>query len=70
MAQALNGAVYAVDPDTGVATLVGPSPVGVADNIATLADGRVLLSGLTGGSVGVFSPSGAGFDVTVRPIGS
>ena len=70
VAQALNGSVYAVDPDTGVATLVGPSPVGVADNIATLADGRVLLSGITGGSVGVFSPSGTGFDVTVRPIGS
>jgi hypothetical protein len=70
VAQSLNAAAYAVDPGTGVATLVGPSPIGVGDNIATLADGRVLLSAFTGGRVGVFTPTGGGYTTSIRPIGS
>lgn len=67
--QCFNAAAYAVDPDTGVATLVGTSPLGIADNIVALTDGRVLLSGFFGGAVTVFTPSGSGYTATVRPIG-
>ncbi len=67
--QCFNAAAYAVDPGTGVATLVGTSPLGIADNIVALTDGRVLLSGFFGGSVTVFTPSGPGYAATVRPIG-
>jgi hypothetical protein len=70
VAQSLNSAAYAVDPGTGVATLVGPSPIGVGDNIATLADGRVVFSAFAGGRVGVFTPSGSGYTTSIRPIGS
>jgi streptogramin lyase len=70
VAQALDPTVYAVDPLTGMATSIGYSPVGAADNIASLADGRVVLSGLTGGAVGVFTPTGSTWTVTVRPVGS
>jgi len=60
VAQGLNAAVYAVDPSTGVARLVGRSPVGVADNVVVLTDGRVLLSNFTGGAVTVFTPGPGG----------
>jgi hypothetical protein len=70
VAQSLNGAAYTVDPSSGVAQFLGTSVASVADNIATLADGRVLLSSFAGGSVRVFTPSGGGFTPSVRSIGS
>ncbi len=60
VAQGFNAAVYAVDPATGVARLVGRSPVGVADNVLALTDGRVLLSDFFGGTVTVFTPGPGG----------
>ena len=69
VAQSLDPAAYAVNPATGVATLVGRSPLGVGDNIAALPDGRVLLSAFTGGSIAVFTPSAVGYTTTVRAIG-
>ena len=70
VAQGLNAAVYAVDPATGVARLVGRSPGGVADNVVVLTDGRVLLSNFFGGSVTVFSPGPGGtYTTSVLRIG-
>jgi outer membrane protein assembly factor BamB len=60
VAQCFNPSVYAVDPDTGVATLVGRAPLDTADNLVVLDDGRVVLSGFFGGKVVVFDPDGAG----------
>ncbi|MFZ4433597.1 MAG: hypothetical protein ACOYOQ_10425 [Microthrixaceae bacterium] len=71
VAQGLNAAVYAVDPATGVATLVGRSPLDVADNVLALSDGRVLLSGFFGGKVTVFSPGPGGtYATSVLQIGT
>jgi len=58
--QCLNPSVFAVDPDTGVATLVGRAPFDAADNVVVLDDGRVLLSGFFGGRLAVFTPTGGG----------
>jgi len=69
VAQAFNAAAYAVNPTTGVATLVGTSSAGIADNILALTDGRVLLSGFVGGSVTVFTPSGPGYSTSVLAVG-
>jgi sugar lactone lactonase YvrE len=60
VAQCFNPAVFAVDPDTGVATSVGRAPLDVADNLVALDDGRVVLSGFFGGRVAVFTPAGDG----------
>jgi len=70
VAQCFNAAAYAVDPMTGVATLVGSSPLGIADNIVVLTDGRVLVSGFFGGKVSVFTPSGGGYSTSVLGIGA
>ena len=45
IAQGVDPALYAVDPSTGHATLVGTSPEAAADNVLVLSDGRILLSG-------------------------
>ena len=68
--QCFNAAAYAVDPDTGVATLVGRSPLDLADNIVVLDDGRVIVSGFFGGKVGVFTPGPGGYSTAVRPVGT
>jgi streptogramin lyase len=60
VAQCFNPSVFAVDPDTGVATLVGRAPLDTADNIVVLDDGRVVLSGFFGGKVVVFTPAADG----------
>lgn len=60
VAQCFNPSVFAVDPETGVATLVGRAPLDTADNLVVLDDGRVVLSGFFGGNVAVFDPDGAG----------
>ena len=71
VAQCSNAAAYAVDPDTGVVTLVGRSPLQFADNIVVLADGRVVLSGFFGGQVTVFTPAGGGsWTTSLLHIGS
>lgn len=71
VAQCVDPAVYEVDPATGTATLVGRSPLAFADNVVALADGRVLLSGLFGGQVTVFTPTAAGgWRTSVLAIGS
>ncbi len=57
VAQCFNPSVYAVDPVTGVARLVGRAALDTADNIVVLDDGRVLLSGFFGGAVAVFTPT-------------
>jgi streptogramin lyase len=60
VAQCFNPSVFAVDPDTGIATLVGRAPLDTADNIVVLDDGRVVLSGFFGGKVVVFTPADGG----------
>ena len=60
VAQCFNPSVFTVDPDTGIATLVGRAPLDTADNIVVLDDGRVVLSGFFGGKVVVFTPAGDG----------
>ena len=45
IAQGVDPALYAVDPATGHAALVGRSPEAAADNVLVLSDGRILLSG-------------------------
>ncbi len=70
VAQCINASVFAVDPTTGVATLVGRAPLDTADNVVVLDDGRVLLSGFFGGKVAVFTPDGTGrYDVRNQRIG-
>ncbi len=56
VAQCVSPEVYRVDPTTGFATLVGRPATPVADNIASLPDGRVLMSPFTGNVVTVFDP--------------
>lgn len=68
--QCFNAAVYAVDPATGVATLVGRSPGGIADNVLVLDDGRVLISDFFGGSVTVFTPAGGSYTASTLHIGA
>lgn len=71
VAQGFNASVYAVDPGTGVARLVGRSPIGVADNIVVLTDGRILLSSFFGGTVTVFTPGpGGAYSASVLRIGT
>ncbi len=60
IAQGVDPAVWAVDPMTGVATLVGRSPLPYADNITVLDDGRLVVSGFLGSGYVVFRPDGAG----------
>lgn len=60
VAQCFNPSVFAVDPDTGVATLVGRAPLDAADNLVVLDDGRIVLSGFFGGRVVVFTPTSDG----------
>ncbi len=68
--QGIEAAVYAVDPATGVARLVGRSPIDVSDNVVALTDGRVLLSGFFGGKVTVFTPDpGGSWSTSVLQIG-
>jgi sugar lactone lactonase YvrE len=68
--QCFDAAAYAVDPTTGIATLVGRSPLGLSDNVLVRDDGRVLLSGFFGGQVAVFTPSSSGYDTSVVTVGS
>ncbi|MCO5305691.1 MAG: hypothetical protein M9906_07085 [Microthrixaceae bacterium] len=71
IAQGVDPALYAVDPATGHAALVGRSPEAAADNVLVLSDGRILLSGFVGNSVVVFSPDGTGGWIrTVTAVGS
>ncbi|MCP4436766.1 MAG: SMP-30/gluconolactonase/LRE family protein [Actinomycetia bacterium] len=70
VAQCANPSAYAVDPSTGEATLVGRSPLPIADNILVLDDGRVILSGFFGGQAAVFTPAGGGWTPSVLTIGS
>lgn len=60
VAQCFNPTVFAVDPDTGVATSLGRAPLDAADNLVALDDGRVVLSGFFGGRVVVYTPAGGG----------
>lgn len=60
IAQGMNPAVWAVDPGTGVAGLVGRSPLAYADNLAVLGDGRIILSGFVGNQVVLFERDGTG----------
>ena len=71
IAQGVDPALYAVDPATGHAALVGRSPEAASDNVLVLSDGRILLSGFVGNSVVVFSPDGTGGWIrTVTAVGS
>ncbi len=56
VAQCVDASLWAVDPTTGTAARVGRSPLPLADNVAVLGDGRVLLSGFLGPQVAVFTP--------------
>lgn len=70
VAQCLNAAVYAVDPATGAASLVGRSPLDFGDNVLALDDGRVVLSNFFGGQVTVFTPeAGGGWSTAVVRVG-
>ena len=60
IAQGVNPEVWAVDPATGDARLVGRSPFDTADNLVILSDGRILLSPFLGNGVVVFTPDGSG----------
>jgi outer membrane protein assembly factor BamB len=67
--QCFNPSAYAVDPATGAARLVGRSPLGIADNVLALSDGRILLSGFFGGQLTVFTPDGGGYATHVLQVG-
>jgi sugar lactone lactonase YvrE len=69
VAQCANAAVFAVDPTTGAVTLVGSGPSGIADNVAVMADGRVLLSSFFGPTLGVFTPQGGGYSPSSVTVG-
>ena len=69
VAQSLNVAVYSMNPTTGVATSIGAPFANVGDNLVVLSDGRVIVSGFSGGGATVFTSSGAGYTASVRPIG-
>lgn len=69
VAQCLDAAAFAVDPATGQVTLVGKGVAGIADNVAVLADGRVLLSGLFGSTLSVFTPQGGGYSRSSVTVG-
>ncbi|MGI9579011.1 MAG: hypothetical protein ACR2OH_12480 [Microthrixaceae bacterium] len=69
VAQCSNAAAYAVDPTTGVATLVGRAATDFVDNIVRLTDGRLLLSSFFGGTVTVFTPGPGGWDRSLLTIG-
>lgn len=60
LAQGVDPRLWAVDPVTGVATLVGRSPLTAADNVVVLSDGRIALSGFLGNGIVIFSPDGSG----------
>jgi sugar lactone lactonase YvrE len=60
VAQGFTPAVYAVDPHTGQADLVGTAPFTTADNLVVLSDGRIVLSGFLGSGYATFTPDGAG----------
>lgn len=60
IAEGVNPALWAVDPHTGEATLVGESPLDFADNVLLLSDGRLLLSGFLGNGYVMFTPNGEG----------
>jgi sugar lactone lactonase YvrE len=60
VAQGFTPAVYAVDPHTGAAELVGTAPFTTADNLVVLSDGRIVLSGFLGSGYATFTPDGAG----------
>lgn len=60
VAQCASPAVYAVEPATGAVTRVGAAVTDVADNVAVLADGRVLMSGFFGARLTLFAPQGDG----------
>lgn len=71
VAQCANPSLWAVDPDTGTASLIGRSPLPLADNVTILDDGRVLLSGFLGAKVAVFTPDTDGsWQRSVTRIGS
>lgn len=56
VAQCIDPAVFAVDAETGVVSLIGSSPMQFADNLTIDPGGNVLLSSFFGSSVTVFSP--------------
>lgn len=66
--QGVEAAVFAVDPDTGVTRRVVDVPGGVADNLAFLAGGRMLVSQFLG-QVSEVHPGPPAFSVTI-PLGS
>lgn len=69
--QGFSPEVYAVDPHTGHATLVGAAPMSLADNVLVLSDGRVVMSGFLGGDYTVFTPEGSGgWTTSVGHVGS
>lgn len=70
IAQGVDPCVWAVDPVTGDATLVGRSPFTAADNVAVLSDGRIALSGFLGNGLVVFAPDGSGgWERRIRHVG-
>lgn len=70
VAQCVNPSLWAVDPSTGAVSLIGRSPLPVADNVTILDDGRVLLSGFLGSKVAVFTPAEGGtWDRSVTNVG-
>lgn len=68
--QGVDPRLWAVDPVTGEATLVGRSPLTAADNVAVLSDGRIALSGFVGNGIVIFSPDDSGGrDRHIRHVG-
>ena len=67
--QCVNPSVFAVDPGTGVATLVAAAPLDVADNLVLLEDGRVIVSGFFGGDVAELTPGSSGATTRVLRVG-
>lgn len=71
VAQCLNPTLWSVDPTTAAVTLIGRSPLPLADNVTILDDGTVLLSGFLGPRIAVFTPSDDGtWQRSVTSVGS
>jgi streptogramin lyase len=71
VAQGFPSAVYAVDPSTGHAALVGKPPLSTVDNLVVLSDGRIVVSGFLGSGYVTFTPDGAGgWDTRLDHVGA
>lgn len=71
VAQCMDPSLWKVDPLTGATSLVGRSPLPLADNVTVLDDTTVLLSGFLGPNVVVFTLGADGsWDRSVTHVGS